>query len=233
MRKTYKKKRNLKRRGRRAVLYRKPKSLTPGIFSFKRSWTEVQDVVQLTANGWSPSTTTGNQGIGKTFTFSLNDINDKSDFVNLFKYYRIKAVRVQMYWSNNVTSQDEPSRFPNSQLLVYTDINQNGVTTGNNDIYYYLDSQTAKRKVAITTDRKPIDMLMRVKQANEVYQSVSNSDYTLMSPKFISTEETGTPHYGMNMFIGRVDGKELSAGFTNTQAVRFVYTYYIQCKKVQ
>lgn len=227
-----------KRRGRKPVNRRKrvynkvARPFSSSIHSFKRSRTEVVDLTAGTGQGWTVSTATGNQGIGKTFTFALSDLNDTADFTNLFKYYRIKAVRVQMYFSNNITSQDEPSRFPNSQLMIYTDINQNGITTGNDVIENYLDSQTTKKTVAITSQRKPIDVLMRVKQANQIYGGAT-TDYTLQSPKWIGSEENGTPHYGMNMFIGRVDGDGLSAGFTNTQYVRFIYTYYIQVKKVR
>lgn len=216
---------------RKMKLYRPQIGRQSAIMSFKRSRTEVVDLTQLTGQGWSP--TTGG-GIARSWAFSLSELNDVTDFTNLFKYYKIKAVRVQAFFSNNITSQDEPNRFPNSQLLIYTDTNQNGVTTGITDELYYLDSQTAKKQIAITTQRGPaIDHLHRVKLANEVYRSSTNSDYTMMSPKWISTADTGTPHYGMNMLIERVDGQELTAGFSNTQYVKFIYTYYIQCKKVQ
>lgn len=231
----YRKRRGNKPHYRRKKVLAKPaRPFSSAIHSFKRSRTEVVDLTLGTGQGWTPQTATGNQGIGKTFQFSLSDLNDVNDFTNLFKYYRIKAVRVQMYFSNNTTVQDEPSRFPNSQIMIYTDVNNNGDTTNNNNVLYYLDSQTSRRTVALTTQRKPIDVLMRMKQANEVYGTgVPTTDYTLQSPKWISTDETGTPHYGMNMFIGRVDGDGLSSGFTNTQFVRFIYTYYIQVKKVQ
>lgn len=222
-----------RKRIRRAKLYRKPKSFSPGIFSFKRSTTEVVDLIAGTGQGWTVSTATGNQGIGKTFQFALNDVNDPSDFVNLFKYYKIKAVRVQVYLSNTITAQDEPSRFPNSNLMMYTDINNNGVITGSDTVENYLDSQTSKRRTLISSGRRPIDLLMRMKIANTVYGGTTNTDYTLSSPKWISTDEPNTPHYGMNMFIGRVDGEGLTTGYTNAQYARFVYTYYIQCKKVR
>lgn len=219
---------------RKKVLAKPARTFSSAIHSFKRSRTEVIDLVGYTGQGWTPQTATGNQGIGKTFQFALGDLNDVTDFTNLFKYYRIKAVRVQMFFSNNITAQDEPSRFANSQLMIYTDVNNNGITTGNNDILYYLDSQTSKKTVALTTQKKPFDCLMRMKQSNEIYGAgVPATDYTLQSPKWISTTEVNTPHYGMNMFIGRVDGNELSHGFANTQYVRFIYTYYIQVKKVQ
>lgn len=230
MARTYKKKRNFKKK-RRAPLYKKPRTFSPGIYSFKRSTTEVVDLIGTEA-GWIANTTTDQKGIGRQWAFKLSDLNDNSDFYNLFKYYRIKAVRVQMYFSNSITVGEEANRFPNSQIMVYTDINHNGETTGIANLNNYLDSQTSKRVIALGTDRKPIDMLMKVKQSNMVYKSTTDTDYTLQKPQWISTGERDTPHYGMNMFIGRVDGDDLSSGINNNQKVRFVYTYYIQCKKV-
>lgn len=220
------------RRAPKAKLYRKPKTHSPGLYSFKRSRTEVVDLVGTTGQGWLVSTSAANQGIGKTFVFALSDLTDNSDFKNLFKYYKIKAVRVQMYFSNSITAQDEPSRFPNSQLMIHSDINSTGVADPE-VMTTYLNSQTAKKSIGLTTDRKPLDMLMKMKLSNEVYRSTTNTDYTLKSPAWLETTEPDTPHYGMNMFIGRVDGEALTSGFTNAQYVRFIYTYYIQCKKVQ
>ena len=175
-------KRKPKRKQRKAILYRKPKSLTPGIFSFKRSRTEVVDLIGTTGQGWTPATAAGNQGIGKTYAFALSDLQDDSDFANLFKYYKLKAVRVQMYFSNSITAQDEPSRFPNSQIMIYSDINSNGIGPNPETITTYLNSQTSKKTIAIASDRRPIDMLMKMKLANEVYRSPTNSDYTLKDP---------------------------------------------------
>ena len=205
----------------------KPK---PGVYMFKRARQEIISLSQSQGGIWSPST---NGGIGATFAFSLSDLNDVTDFSQLFKYYRINAVRVQMYFSNTNVTQEENNRFSNSNIMVFTDVNQNGLTTGNDDALTYLDSQTSKRRLGIRSDGKPLDYLMRVKQANEVYNTGVNSDYTLQKPQWISTSETGTPHYGMNMLIERCDGDTLSSGFANNQTVRIIYTYYIECKKVQ
>lgn len=206
------------------------RSISPKTYQFKRSSQEIVDLTQSTGQGWLVST---GGGIAKTFEFKLSDLNDNSDFTNLFKYYKINAVRVQMYFSNSITSQDEPSRFPNSQLFICTDINQNGIITGSDSMLTYLDSQTAKKTIGVTTQRKPIDMLMRMKIANEIYESGTQTAYTLKNPAWIDTAESGVPHFGMNMLIERVDGQALTTGFTNPQYVRFIYTYYIECKKVQ
>lgn len=204
--------------------------MKPATYHFKRSRQEIVQCEQGIPAGWLTSL---GGGIAKTFQFNLSDINGTTDFTNLFKYYKINAVRVQMYFSQSVTSQDEPSRFPNSQLFIFTDINNNGVITGADNILYYLDSQTAKKTVGVTTQRKPIDYLMRTKLANEVYQGPTSTAYTLKNPDWISTDETTVPHYGMNMLIERVDGDSLTSGFANAQKIRFIYTYYIECKKVQ
>lgn len=230
--------RAFRRKSRRKPTTRRKKSfkfgpsraISPKTFQFKRSKQEIVDLTQFTGQGWTAST---GGGIGKTFSFSLGDINDTNDFTNLFKYYKINAVRVQMYFSNSVTANEEPNKFANTQLMIFTDINQNGVTTGSDDVLYYLDSQTSKRTVALTTARKPIDMLMRMKIANEVYNAPTSTNYTLKNPDWISTSEINTPHYGMNMLIERVDGQQLTSSYSDKQYVRFVYTYYIECKKVQ
>ena len=76
-------------------------------------------------------------------------------------------------------------------------------------------------------------MLMRMKISNEVYEAPLATAYSLKNPAWLDTQETGVPHYGMNMLIERVDGQPLTTGFSNNQYVRFIYTYYIECKKVQ
>ena len=86
----------------------KPK---PGVYMFKRARQEIISLSQSQGGIWSPST---NGGIGATFAFSLSDLNDVTDFSQLFKYYRINAVRVQMYFSNTNVTQEENNRFSNS-----------------------------------------------------------------------------------------------------------------------
>lgn len=225
--------RNKKKRTNKRKLYRPQRGLNPAIMSFKRSRTTVVELNNLAGAGWVPST---GGGIARSWSFALSDLNDISDFTNLFRYYKIKAVRVQMYFSNNMAPSRDGSTFANNQLLIYTDINQDGITTGVADELYYLDSQTAKKRIAIQNSRRPsLDMLMRMKQSNQIYAPAASggADYTLQSPKWISTTEVSTPHFGQNMLIERVDGHNLSTGSSNYQYVKFIYTYYIQCKKVQ
>lgn len=224
--KRFVKKRNYKKRAR---VQRVARPLRPAIYKFKRS---VQQIVPLNQNnGIWVNNDTG--GIANTFTFKLSDLNEVTDFTNLFKYYKISAVRAQMYFSNSVTDLGLASRFANNQLLIWTDINSNGTVAAADTNVAYLNSQTAKKRICLTTDRKPIDLYMPVKLSNSVYESAISSDYTLMRPKWISCVEDDTPHYGANMSISRVSEQTLTSDSTGPSYMKIIFTYYIQCKKVE
>ncbi len=228
--KTNKKKMVRKRNNKkRARVQRVARPFLPAVYKFKRS---VQQIVPLNQNnGLWVNNDTG--GIANTFVFKLSDLNEVSDFTNLFKYYKISAVRAQMYFSNTITDLGLASRFANNQLLIWTDINQNGTVAAADQNIAYLNSQTAKKRICLTTDRKPIDLYMPVKLSNTVYESAVGSDYTLMRPKWISTNEDSTPHYGANMSISRVSEQTLTDSSSNPSYMKIIFTYYIQCKKVE
>lgn len=173
--------------------------------------------------------------LGKAFAFSLSELQGDTDFTNLFKYYRLKGARVRMYFSNtgSVPVVSGTKTFPNSQLLVTIDRNLNGETTDVANESHYLQSQTAKRLIALGGDRKPVDIYMPLKQGNLVYQTSSLTNNTLTNPKWLSTENPDTPHWGYNVMIQRVDGETFTSGFSDRQSVKILTTLYFQCKKVE
>ena len=144
-RRPYKKKRTYRKKATIGRPPRKPLS-APRPYLFKRHISEVQTL--------SPSNTywvNNVNNIGKAFAFSLESMTGETDFTNLFKYYRLKAARVRIYFSNtgsSSTSESGTSVFPNSQTLVTIDRNMNGETGGVADESNYLSSQTAKRRIA-------------------------------------------------------------------------------------
>jgi len=239
----YRKKRNTKKR-----TYRKKKSIgrpprralsAPRPYLFKRSISEVQSLSNENSY-WISS----GANLGKAFAFSLASMAQETDFQNLFKYYRLKGARVRMYFSNTgsiATSESGTSTFPNSQIMVTIDRNMNGETGGVADENNYLQSQTCKRRIALGGDRKPIDIYMPLKQANEVYESTVTiggvqttiSRNTLKSPSWIATENDSVPHFGFNLMFQRVDGTVFTSGFNNNQSVRILTTIYLECKKVE
>ena len=93
--------------------------------------------------------------------------------------------------------------------------------------------QTVMRRLCINTIGKPVKLYSKCKQLSEVYASLTNTDYALQTPKFISTAEPSANHYGLNMHLQRIDGLDFASGKSNSQYVRIERTYYITCKQVK
>lgn len=200
---------------------------SPSSYFFTRKVQNIVNLAQGVPVDWS---NTSNGGIAKAWAFSLSQLNDATDFTELFKYYRINSARVQIYFSTTQSDLDNTGNFSNHALICMTDQNMNGVTTGL-DTQDFLDSQTTKIRQC-TNREKPFEFYCKLRQANEVYNTATNTDYTLMRPKFIATSEDTTPHYGLKTLIERVNGDTLTSGMSNYQTMRIITTYYIECKKV-
>jgi len=224
-------KRNTKKQFRKSMIGRPPSRplQAPNIYRFKRSM-----ALNIELSPDNPYWVTEGNALGKAFAFSLSNLAEHTEFKDLFKYYRLKGARVRIYFSNTgavMTGND--TTFPNSQILVTIDRNVNGETTNVATEDAYLQSQTAKRRVALGGDRKPIDIYMPLKQGNLIYQTSALTNNTLMNPKFIATENDDTPHWGYNIMLQRVDGQPFSAGSTNYQSIKMITTIYLETKKVE
>ncbi len=207
------------------------------IYNFKRNISRIVNV-GTPGEGWLLNT--ASTALYTTTAHALSDLTDNSDFKNLFRYFKINAVRVRIWNANTaVTDNNYVGQFPNAQLMLRWMKNSDGNTTGADNQQTYMDSQIAKVQNLTKASGRPIDLFYKVKQSNMIYQPLSgvpptSTAYNLQKPKWIDTETgANAAHYGLNMLIQRCDNQGLSTGFTNQQALRFDYTYYIQCKGVQ
>lgn len=203
------------------------------MYNFKRTAVNVipLDTTNIPAgSGWVGNGT--NTEIRKTWVFNLEDsIPDYTEFTRLFKYWRIKGVRVQAWVSNN-TSSAHANEVNNQMLLMYSDRNMNGEDMS--DESAFLDSQTRKTQLMTNTGKRPaLDVYHNCNQATQIYNSTINTDYAYTAPKWVSTSEPGTQHYTHNNLIKRIDAQPFTTGFTNFQFLRVHYTIYFQMKKVQ
>ena len=232
-RKPYRKKRQRRnrrgeRRWRRQARrnFRPARGLTPQVMSFKRSRTEMLILNNTSApSGW----TTVDNGISVPLVFSLSQIPDSTDFVNLFNSYKIVGIRMQGWYSNSVADSE------NQQSMVYWVGNSMGNVLGTAlDEQYFLDRPTHKKRVLVNSMGKPsFDLYMKMSQLSQIYQSTVNTDYGLSRPRFISTGETTTGHYGVSMHIRRLDGNNWTAGTTNPYPqLKINYTYYFKCRGI-
>ena len=235
-RKAFKNKRKPRRYYKKKVIGRPPRRAlsAPRPYYFKRTLTTT-----ATLSAQDIFWTSQGSNLGKAFAFNLQGLMGETDFTNLFKYYRLKGARVRMYFSNtgSVTSSNTNAAIspdaPNSQLLVTIDRNMNGEISGVADESKYLQSQTAKRIIALGGDRKPVDIYMPLKQGRLIYLNENTTNNTLISPKWLSTKDKETPHWGYNVMIQRVDGEAFTIGMGNRQSVKILTTIYLQCKKVE
>ncbi len=203
----------------------------PNPYLFKRTISETLSLSNSSPpSGWTSTV----NNLGKAFGWTLSAVSDSTDFENLFKYYRLKGARVRMYFSNTgSTFDDAGSTSNNGQILMTIDRNVNGQTGLVATESHYLNSQTAKRKLCLRSDGKPIDIYMPLKQLTEIVNVGGGSTSTMVNPKWVGTAQNAIPHYGYNIMLQRVDGDAFSSGITNNQVVKMLTTLYFECKKVE
>ena len=103
------------------------------------------------------------------------------------------------------------------------------------DATYMRDTQASKTRIGLNGG-KPISFYMPTKQLSVRYRAgiapVATFDYASVKPRWISTQEEDTPHYGLNICFQRADQSLFAGDATNYQSCRIEYTYYIACKGV-
>lgn len=241
--KTNYKKKETNRRGKLAVA----KGLRQQMIPFKRTVTQILDTDQ-TSNfptdwGLSSGDITGYYALLGTQIFQFSQLPEHANIAALYKFYKINCVVVKLYpcYSNTVangaTSISNSASYQGQNIVVTYVKNQTGVglsSTIDND--YWLTQQA--RKTKIITGTRPIVFKVYPKILNEVYASITNTDYTLMKPKFISTTETSTPHFGLDMAFTFTDfndpiRQDLAANFRTPIKFRMDMTYYMTLKGTQ
>lgn len=196
------------------------------IYQFRRQKTEV---ITLSNVSVPADWTADGNAIYKQFVFTLDQMPNYTEFTALFASYKICAVKTEIFFSNT-NSVDT-----NSRLLLYVDNNPQGESKTLTE-QYYLESQTSRKRLVASTSRAPIKFYTKVKQLSVLYHQTTPTplvDYGMVYPKYISTSEPTTPHYGLNMRIQRVDNRPFGTELTNFQYMKINTTYYITCKRVE
>lgn len=234
-RKTMPRKRRVIRRRR---LGKPSRGLRQSVYLFKRKVSEVVALADSTLeNGWLVSS---DNGVYKSWTFNLNQISTRTDFTALFKQYKICGIGLEVCFNNTQSSitgnvSGTPNVAPGTQLQVYTIPNRVGKARTVLDPLteqIVLDTQAHKKRLALNGGR-PLKFFFKVNQLGMVFHNAANTDYTVSPARYLSTAETGTEHYGFEMYINRVDGQSLSSNIANEQTARITTTYYLACKGVE
>lgn len=207
----------------RAVL-RNGSFKSPRIIQFKRS-TASQVTLSTTSppSGW----TANNNGVVQPFVTGLSNVPDNTEFVALFDTYRIKGVRLQGYLSSTNSHGTE-----NQNVMMYICPNHMGVTFATDlTEQWFLDRPRTKKIPLMNTEGKSsFDEYLPLSQLSNTYVGGVDVDYALVAPKFLSTSEPNTPHYGAMIRLQRMDDAAMDAASPIT--LKLVYTWYLEMRGV-
>jgi hypothetical protein len=201
------------------------------VLNFKRCFS--QDVVlnaTTPPGGWTSRQGVGDEAITINYVASMAQIPDYSNFTNLFDSYRIVGCRVQGYYNTTMTSPGTQAQ----TMLFYCreHLGQSAASDLSED--WFNQRPRSKKRLLINSVGKPaFDIYMPLTQLANTYQSVANNDYTMKRPKFISTNEVNTPHYGFNFRLARIDGKNWTTGSSHPYpTLKLFTTIYFQMRGI-
>lgn len=166
-------------------------------------------------------------GANYDVVMALNDLNAYTDFTTLFAQYKLTGVTMTFYCPSTNVTLSQPN-VGNSQLLMYTVPNQTGrprmVNLTEQDC---LNTQCVKKRLMMNSNGRGVTMYIPLKQLRMTFSSLTDTDYAVATPKFISTDEVATPHYGPTLRIQTI------AGNTSSQKIKYIVKLHLSTKQVE
>ncbi len=207
--------------------------LRPAIHYFKRTVAvtfPINDAGQY-PNWLAPVTLAGDNGAGGTRIVNLSEITDHTDFVHLFKQYKILAIQDKWFTTSTISTQGSTVG-AQGQIQVLYQPNLTGVAPADYTEDFFLTGQTYKMK-NLVNGGKPVSIYTRCKQQSLRYGGAPTNpvDYAISYPKWVSTTEDTCPHYGNDIRL-----QPVWSGGDITQLnihIKIVTTYYLAFKQVQ
>lgn len=215
----YRKKRNYTVKPANRLAVKKPK-----MYGFTRGVENLLALESPTA-GWL---TTFDGSVVKTFSYSLNELPNYAEFVNLFNQYKLNMSVLKFYPSySQVVSSTAPVASNNLIITVWANTHGTPLTTAFSDDDLL---EIQRKKQWMFPLNKPTTIKMPLFQLRSTYGGTINTDYAVQRPRYINTLEPGTPHYGINVHIRKVDG---SAFGSNSARLLIKEKVYLTTKQVK
>lgn len=221
----YRKKRKItKKRNTRARVGRAPRGLTPSIYKYKRMDTFTIEFAANDPNpptGWDLFPT--NDCIQKGWAFALSSVPEHTQFTSLYSQYKLSGVRLQMFPScTSITAYRDLSN-----IIMWVKPSRYGYQIDN--VQELVSCQAIKKRLVFKDD-KPVDIYMPLTQLMQVYGTAVTTDYATIKPRWISTQEKDTLHYGLDMIFQTVSGANI---VTMPMKIKIIQTLYFSCKGVK
>lgn len=225
-------------------LFKPARGISNRIIPFKRTVSQIIDTDTLASfpsdYAMSNHILSGYSAVLGTQIFKFSALPEFANLAALYKFYKISCIVVTLYPCYSQTVVNGATTIANSasyqgQNIMCTYVqNQNGIGISSSIDNNYWMTQTA-RKQKIITGNRPVRFKVYPKIQSEIYASLTNTDYALQKPRFISTTETNTPHYGLDMAFTFTDYSDVirenfANDYTTPIKFRMDMTYYMQLK---
>lgn len=199
--------------------------MRPNTYSFSRSFARTLNMGDIANNEHFKF---NDGGANYDVVTALADLNDYTDFTSLFNQYMLTGVIITFYCRATNVTLNQPN-ITNSQLLMYVMPNNTGrprdLTLTEVDC---LNTQCVKKKLLMNSNGKGVSVYIPLKQLRMTFSSLTDMDYAVSYPRFISTDEVNTPHYGPTIRI------QLVSGATNSsQIIRYIMKVHLTTKQVE
>ncbi len=200
----------------------------PPIYPYTRGRTFNIDLKDQSGHPGLILTTDG--GVVWNVEAALSELPDYQEFTNLYSQYRLKALSIKFYPIISETTLGN-----SENLLIRSTTSRTGrALAAANTEADWLQLQKSKTRV-MPKGGRPITYYMKLNQLNKVFSDVASGteDYTIVSPKFISTEESSTPHYGMQLRFDCTSFANINNIANGNGQFKVEMKYYLQCRKVE
>lgn len=229
------------RRGRKRAVHRRRRPTVPrpptrmAVYNFTRDIETNLDLGRIVAGGAGPFNLyyTSDGGIAGTHSITLDELPNFTEFVPLFKQYRIAAVKTYMYPSANVFTAGTGVSTQNNNVMIRMSINQTGTPIAAGNIAADWNQLQCKKRWIVRPD-KPIVWYTKLKQRVDVYATPPQVGYGVARPKFIDTTDAFVEHLGMNLRFDPVDASNAMALANQSFPVfKVIQKIYFQTKGVK
>ena len=191
-----------RKRARAPVRKRKQNFPSTKSYNFKRATDQLLALEDPDsgATGWVP---TVDNGVVKTFVFALNELPNPTEFSNLFSEYKLNTCWLKIFPSMSQVVSGDTQTFSNIIMTVWPNRTVTAITSA----FTIEDlNQIQRKRSFLMPQQRPTTIKMPLNQLDARYGGGANvTDYMVARPKYCSTTETSTPHYGFNIHIQRVD----------------------------
>ena len=190
--------------------------------------------------GWTADAT----GIYKQHVFQLSDLGSDTytRIENFMAQYKIMAVRQEFFFGSTGSigtvvwdSQNNAKELAiaNQNLMWYSVSDPVGQSIVG-DQQYFLTRQNTKKAICMSGSRKPLINYNKMRQLTDVYASHTGggTDYASTKPRWISTQEPHTQHYGNLSRIEIIDLNQQGSEKPPV-AIKVYTTYYMLLRQVR